>query len=76
MMCNDCVQTLMDEEKRADYDSLIGFSRLAVNPFQDNSFEQDQVSTSPCLDEALLPRISSHSNSGPVEMQSRKATHH
>ena len=37
------LQTLMDEEKRADYDSLIGFSRLAVNPFQDNSFEQDQV---------------------------------
>ena len=38
-------QTLMDEEKRADYDSLIGFSRLAVNPFQDNTFEQDQASS-------------------------------
>lgn len=37
------LQTLMDEEKRADYDSLIGFSHLAVNPFQDSSFEADQV---------------------------------
>ena len=38
-----CVQTLMDDEKRTDYDSLIGFSRLATNPFEDSNFEQDQV---------------------------------
>jgi len=33
----------MDEEKRTDYDSLIGFSRLAINPFLDSTFEADQV---------------------------------
>ena len=37
------LQTLMDDGKRADYDSLIGFSRLAVNPFDDTTFERDQV---------------------------------
>lgn len=41
----DDVQTLMDEEKRSDYDSLIGFSRLAINPFRDSTFEADQVSS-------------------------------
>ena len=39
------MQTLMDEEKRVDYDSLIGFSRLAINPFLDATFEKDQVRT-------------------------------
>jgi hypothetical protein len=43
------VQCLMDEERRADYDAMIGFSHLAVNPFQDTSFEADQVSVAPTM---------------------------
>lgn len=40
---NEIHECLMDEERRADYDAMIGFSHLAVNPFQDTSFEADQI---------------------------------
>lgn len=37
----------MDEDRRADYDSLIGFSGKAINPFRDTSFEANQVHYTP-----------------------------
>ena len=33
----------MDPDTRADYDSLVGFSKLAKNPFTDTAIERDQV---------------------------------
>jgi ferredoxin len=40
---NEIYETLMDPETRVDYDSLIGFSKMAKNPFRDTTFERDQV---------------------------------
>jgi len=40
---NEIHECLMDEEKRADYDAMIGCSHLAVNPFYDTSFDANQV---------------------------------
>lgn len=46
------IQTLMDEEARAEYDGLIGFSSKAVNPFMDQSQDKDQVQL--CLPDIIL----------------------
>lgn len=40
-----CLQTLSDEDRRAMYDALSGFSTTSVNPFLDTTFERDQVRT-------------------------------
>ena len=38
-----CVQTLMDPDKRAAYDALMGFTSGAMNPFNDKSYTPDKV---------------------------------
>ena len=38
-----CVQTLMDPDKRAAYDALMGFTSGAINPFNDKSYTPDKV---------------------------------
>ncbi|KAG2482476.1 hypothetical protein HYH03_018583 [Edaphochlamys debaryana] len=43
VLLNEIYETLNDEEKRAVYDTLAGFSSSAVNPFLDASFPRDQV---------------------------------
>jgi len=37
------MQTLMDVEKRAAYDALMGFTSGAINPFNDRSHTPDKV---------------------------------
>lgn len=37
------MQTLMDAEKRAAYDALMGFTSGAINPFNDRSHTPDKV---------------------------------
>lgn len=37
------VQTLMDPDKRAAYDALMGFTSGAINPFNDRSHAADKV---------------------------------
>ncbi|GIL54085.1 hypothetical protein Vafri_9641 [Volvox africanus] len=43
VLLNEIYETLSDEEKRAVYDTLAGFSSRAINPFLDASFARDQV---------------------------------
>ncbi|KAG2436392.1 hypothetical protein HXX76_006699 [Chlamydomonas incerta] len=43
VLLNEIYATLNDEEKRAVYDSIAGFSSSAINPFLDGSFARDQV---------------------------------
>ena len=37
------MQTLMDADKRAAYDALMGFTSGAINPFNDRSHAADKV---------------------------------
>ena len=38
-----CLQTLMDPDKRAAYDALMGFTSGAMTPFNDRSYTPDKV---------------------------------
>ena len=40
------MQTLMDADKRAAYDALMGFTSGAINPFNDKTHAADKVTTS------------------------------
>lgn len=37
------VQTLSDPDKRVEYDQLMGFSEVSINPFRDTGYPLDQV---------------------------------
>ncbi|GLC69242.1 hypothetical protein PLESTF_000806200 [Pleodorina starrii] len=43
VLLNEIYETLSDEDKRAVYDTLAGFSSSAVNPFLDTGFARDQI---------------------------------
>ena len=41
--CLFSMQTLMDADKRAAYDALMGFTSGAINPFNDSTHAADKV---------------------------------
>mmetsp|Transcript_13920 Transcript_13920/g.30057 ORF Transcript_13920/g.30057 Transcript_13920/m.30057 type:complete len:348 (-) Transcript_13920:530-1573(-) len=43
VLLNEIYDVLSDEDKRATYDALAGFSGNSVNPFLDTSFARDQL---------------------------------
>lgn len=43
--CMSFAQTLMDADKRAAYDALMGFTSGAINPFNDKTHAADKVTT-------------------------------
>ena len=47
------MQTLMDADKRAAYDALMGFTSGAINPFNDRSHAADKVYSSQLTSDLL-----------------------